>query len=144
MYLNQLPFDTYRVADLNTNAEIFISGHWHFPFMEKKNNTLFLNTGCLGRTDISEKDIVPTVYIIDTESREITDYSVGEVKEGTFDEKSYLEEKEKEQKQLEFLQILRSFNKDVDEVEQLLQSMNLDKVLLDNCLERYKNIKDSI
>ena len=60
-----LPYDHILIKDLAQyfNGKIFLCGHIHKPFYIMENNNLFVNTGPLIRTSITEKDIKPHVAV---------------------------------------------------------------------------------
>ena len=57
--------------DIKTNADIVLVAHYHHEWEKKVGNTLFKDIGCIGRRSITERDIKPSILIIDTEKREL-------------------------------------------------------------------------
>ncbi|MEK6880103.1 MAG: hypothetical protein AABY22_10865 [Nanoarchaeota archaeon] len=47
--------------DLKTNYDLILSAHIHHPYTYDK----VINVGCLGRTEISEADIKPSVLLVE-------------------------------------------------------------------------------
>jgi len=67
----EFPFATHVVPeDIKTNADLVLVGHYHDQWEKKIGDTTYLGIGCIGRMDISERDIIPTVLLIDTDKRE--------------------------------------------------------------------------
>ncbi len=57
--------------DIKTNADVVLVAHYHHEWEKTVGNTLFKDIGCIGRRSITEKDIKPSVLLIDTEKREM-------------------------------------------------------------------------
>ena len=57
--------------DIKTNADIVLVAHYHHEWEKTVGNTLFKDIGCIGRRSITEKDIKPSILLIDTDKREI-------------------------------------------------------------------------
>jgi len=58
-------FEHILINDINTNADIVISGHYHYSFEKKIGKTIFLNPGSIIRSDINEKDKKCYIYNIE-------------------------------------------------------------------------------
>ena len=68
----EFPFASHIICDdIKTNADIVLVAHYHKEWEKKVGNTLFKDIGCIGRRSITEKDIKPSVLLIDTDKREI-------------------------------------------------------------------------
>lgn len=70
-------FDDYTlIEDIKTEADIFLSGHFHLGWGPGKvNNTLFINPGSLGRVENTERVFPPSVCILNIEGKDI-DYEI--------------------------------------------------------------------
>jgi len=55
--------------DIKTNANLVLVAHYHNVWNKKVGNTEYLDIGCLGRLNINEHKIDPSVLILDTEKR---------------------------------------------------------------------------
>jgi len=58
------------VADeINTDADLILTAHYHQPWEKKIGKTQFVDIGCFGRTEISEANVEPSVLLLDSEKR---------------------------------------------------------------------------
>jgi len=55
--------------DIKTNADLVLIAHYHNVWKKKVGDTEYLDIGCLGRLNINEHKIEPSVIILDTEKR---------------------------------------------------------------------------
>lgn len=60
-----VPYDHILISNLakNFSKKIFLCGHNHKPFYVMENNNLFVNTGPLIRTSITEADVKPHISV---------------------------------------------------------------------------------
>ena len=60
-----VPYDHILISDLakTFNRKIFLCGHNHKPFYHMENNNLFVNTGPLIRTSITEANLKPHIAV---------------------------------------------------------------------------------
>ncbi len=133
---------------IKTNSNLVLIAHIHKPYKKVINNTTFLNIGCLGRDNIDENKVEPSVLLIDTDKR---DYEIIKLKSAKkaneiFDLSKYEELKASKKDIKEFLDSLKNTN---------LQSMNLgetitkigkeqkvDKIIIDYLLNKMENINE--
>jgi hypothetical protein len=57
------------ISKLESNLDIIFSSHNHTPFTKIIDDVKFINLGAIGRRDISEIDIEPSIVLLDTEKR---------------------------------------------------------------------------
>ena len=72
--LKSLPYQCMHIVmkDIKTDFDIVLVAHNHQQWNIKEiNGTKFINIGCFGRRKIDEKDIKPSVLLIDTETKEL-------------------------------------------------------------------------
>jgi len=70
-------FDDYTlIEDIKTEADVFLSGHFHLGWKPQKvNDTLFINPGSLGRVENVRRVFPPSVCILNIEGKNI-DYEI--------------------------------------------------------------------
>jgi len=70
---NPVPYPFILCKDLapHVKGKIVLCGHkhWSFYYKDKANDCIMINTGCLVRTSVSEKNHMPYVVILDTETK---------------------------------------------------------------------------
>jgi DNA repair exonuclease SbcCD nuclease subunit len=59
------------IVEINTDYDLVLSGHNHHPFSKIIDETKFVNIGCLGRRDINEGNIEPSIALLDTEKQSV-------------------------------------------------------------------------
>lgn len=98
------------VKQCKTNGDLILIGHWHQPYEIKVKETTFLNIGCLGRKSITEKDIKPSVLILDTEKRSYEIIKLKSAKKGEdcFDLEAYGDKRETKKDITEFIEKLQN------------------------------------
>ena len=72
--LKPLPYSAMHVCykDIKTDFDIVLVSHNHHGWGIKEiNGTKFVNISCLGRRKIDEKDIKPSVLLVNTETKEL-------------------------------------------------------------------------
>lgn len=104
--------------DIKTNYDYLLISHNHHPFEFKLNNTIFLDIGCVGRRKIDEKNIEPSVLLIDTETKELKTIKLKSAKKG-----SEVFDLEKIEKNKEFESNIDSFIESLNNVK--LQSLDI-------------------
>jgi DNA repair exonuclease SbcCD nuclease subunit len=57
------------IQEIETNFDLILSGHNHIYFHKIIDETEFYNLGCIGRLDINEGDVEPSVLFIDTNEK---------------------------------------------------------------------------
>lgn len=100
------------VQEIETDFTMIMVAHNHKPFKKIIDEVTFLNIGCIGRLNIDEADITPSIVIIDTDKR---DYKIillktAKPKEEIFDIKK--------------VEQLKGFEQDI---ENFIQSLNTTK-----------------
>jgi len=98
--------------NIKTNADLVLLGHYHHPFIVKTKTTTFLNVGSFGRNSINEMNIVPSVVLLDTETK---DYEIIKLKsaknaDDLFDRELFDKSKEKKKTIEEFLEAMKDTN----------------------------------
>ncbi len=79
----KFPFATHAVCDdIKTNADVVLVAHYHSEWEKQVGSTLYKDIGCVGRRSITEKDIKPSVLLIDTEKREMKEIFLKSAKPG--------------------------------------------------------------
>ena len=69
---SEFPFANHAVCeDIKTNVDVVLVAHYHKEWEKQVGSTLYRDIGCIGRRSITEKDIKPSVLIIDTAKREM-------------------------------------------------------------------------
>ena len=80
----EFPFASHVICDdIKTNADIILVAHYHKEWEKQVGSTLYKDIGCVGRRSITEKDIKPSVLLIDTDKREIKEIFLKSAKDGS-------------------------------------------------------------
>lgn len=119
-----------QIKDIETNYDVVLVAHNHQGFGAKRvGKTKFINIGCFGRTSINEKDIRPSLLIIDTESHIIDRYVLKSAKAGdeVFNVEEYNELKASEE---DLEQLIASLK------DARFQGINLRDIIEKVCEER--------
>ena len=97
---------------IKTNANLVVCGHYHTPFYKKVGNTEFVNIGCIGRLNINEAKIEPSVLLLDTDKRNWKIIKLKSAKPANqiFDLDHYDELKKEEKSIEDFINSLKSVN----------------------------------
>lgn len=115
-----LPYSAMHICykDIKSNYDYLLIAHNHHGFDFKLNNTRILNISCCGRRKINEKDISPTVLLIDTSTKKFEVIKLQSAKKGEdcFD-------LEKIEKQKEFEANINNFIESLSNVK--LQSLDI-------------------
>ena len=137
-----------EVKDLKTNANLVLLAHYHHPFKKEINDTTLLNIGCVGRANINEAKIEPSVLILDTEKRsyEIIKLKSSKRANEIFDLTKYEELKANKKDIKEFLNSLRDINfQSMDLSQQIVKigkEQKVDEKITNYILEIVEKIKD--
>jgi len=107
-FLKKVLHITYN--KIKTNANLILLAHYHHPFTKKSGDTTFLNIGSLGRDNINEAKIEPSICILDTKKRSYKVIKLKSAKkpEEIFDLAKYEELKDNEKSIEEFINTLNS------------------------------------
>ncbi len=95
----EFPYASHVVCDnIKTNADVVLVAHYHAEWEKQVGSTLYRDIGCIGRRSITEKDIKPSILLIDTEKREMKEIFLKSAKDGDeiFDLSKVEESKAKE------------------------------------------------
>lgn len=136
--LKKLPYQAmYVVAkDIKTDFDVVLVAHNHSQYGIKEiNGVKFVFLGALGRRKIDEKDIKPSVLLIDTESRKL---EIIELKSGKRAKEVFDLEKVREIKQFEG-EIINFINS-LSDVK--LQGLNIRSMV--EYIAKEKNVKQEI
>jgi len=132
-----------QIKDIKTNYDAVLIGHYHQPWGIKEiNNTKFINIGCIGRKSIDEKDIKPSVLLIDTDKREIKIIELKSAKPGkeVFDLEKVKAKKEFEGNINKFMESLDSTELQsidlIGKVNEIGKNSNTDKEIIDDLVKR--------
>ncbi len=137
-----------QVKDIQTNADLVLLAHYHKPFKKEINGITFLNIGCLGRDNIDEAEIEPSVLILDTDKRiyEIVKLKSAKPAEKIFDLAKYTELKGKEKDIKEFLDSLKNINFQAMDIGQQIvkigQEQKVEQNVINYVLENMEKMKN--
>ena len=129
---------------ISTNGDLILCGHYHHPFKKIVNGTEFLNIGCVGRLNINEANIEPSVLILDTDKRDYEIIQLKSAKKSTeiFDLSKYEELKKQEQSIDEFINTINSsewVTLDVlGQIEKFAKENKFEKQVVDYILRKVK------
>jgi len=124
-----LPQVMHIVYDkIKTNADLILIAHYHHNWNKKVENTEYLDIGCLGRLNINEADIEPSMLILDTEKRSYEIIKLKSAKPGSeiFDLSKIKEIKEFDNNINNFISSLQSTK---------VQSLSIRGIITDICKE---------
>jgi DNA repair exonuclease SbcCD nuclease subunit len=133
---------------IKTNFDLVLSGHLHHPFNKTIDDTIFLNTGCVGRLKTSEVDIEPSIALLDTETRsfKIIKLKSAKPKEEIFDLTKIQEIKAFESDIEKFIASLKStkFNKLdlLGMIKEIGKQRNIEKDVIQEVENRILNYKE--
>lgn len=79
-----LPYSAMHLCykDIKSNYDYLLIAHNHHPFKFKLNDSTIWDIGCTGRRKIDEKDISPSVLLINTETKELKTIPLSSAKKG--------------------------------------------------------------
>jgi len=133
---------------IKTNSNLVLIAHIHKPYKKVINNTTFLNIGCLGRDNIDENKVEPSVLIIDTDKRDYEIIKLKSAKKGNeiFDLSKYEELKASKKGIKEFLDSLRDVNFQSlnlgETITKIGKEQRVDKNIIDYLLNKMENINE--
>lgn len=125
---------------IQTNADLVLCSHYHHPFKKVVNNTVFLNIGCVGRNNINESDIEPSVLILDTVKRDYEIIKLTSAKKANkiFDLSKYEELKVNKTNIKDFIDSLKGTNFQSFDIGQQITHLanvnNISQKVVDNIL----------
>ncbi len=144
----EFPYASHIVyKDINTNANLFLCGHYHQPWEKLYHDTQFVNPGSFGRRSIAEKDIQPSCLLIDTEKRSWEKIPLKSAKppEECFDLSKVAEEKEADKNIDAFLEKVENFNFQSidfrDKIKEYAKVTNEDNEVVTNIIERLTKVE---
>lgn len=80
----EFPFASHIICDdIKTNADLVLVAHYHSEWEKQVGSTLYKDIGCIGRRSITERDIKPSILIINTEKREMKEIFLKSAKNGS-------------------------------------------------------------
>ncbi len=138
------------VDDIKSNADLVLVAHYHNQWEKMVGDTKYLDIGCVGRRSITEKNIEPSVLLIDTEKRstEIIKLKSAKPAEIIFDLSKVDEKKEFDAGIDEFVKSIESVDfqssKIEDNVSFIAKEKNVRKKVVDLIFKKIKelDIKD--
>jgi hypothetical protein len=136
-----------QCKDIKTNANLILCSHWHQSFKQTINNTTFLNIGCVGRNNINEAKIEPSVLLIDTDKKsyEIIKLKSAKPANEIFNLTKYEELKQNEKSIEQFIATLNSTTCQASDlcsqVKIIGKQENIEKEVIDYGLRRINEIK---
>lgn len=133
-------FNHLLVKDFKTDADIVLLGHLHEPFTIKIKNTTFINTGCIFRKSITEKENKVSVLIVDTKTREIELKEI-KINNDVFEKVERTSERE-EENFLNDLQEINDFR--LENVWDLLQKLPLTELIRQECSNRLSQSEEEL
>lgn len=151
-YINPdpLPFLYLPTAEVKTNADLFLLGHYHKPSDITIGKTRFINPGALSRWAIDEASRIPTILLIDITGGIINidkiPLSCAKKAEKIFDLNSAALVNQKEDQLAAFMESLESTSFESVDIEQLVLSagknQKLEEKILNKSLEKIREAKE--
>jgi len=140
-----VPYDHILLQNLPGNKIVYLLGHYHKYFICKVNDNVFVNTGPLIRTDISEQDHAPCAALLtfeDSKIKSIKKLALTSAKNNVFVKESV------EQKPLDFVDSIRNTTFQYcdlfDLTKQIAASVNTPKEIVANALARLEKVQREI
>ncbi len=134
----EFPFASHVICDdIETNADVVLVAHYHKEWEKQVGSTLYKDIGCIGRRSITEKDIKPSILIIDTEKREMKEIFLKSGKPGNeiFDLSKVDEMKAKDHSLNEFIQSIEDVQFQetsiIDTIKYIAKEKKIDKKPVD-------------
>lgn len=145
-----LPFSAMHLCykQLKTNYNYILVAHNHHSFKFKLNDTTIWDIGCTGRRKIDEKDITPSVLLIDTETKELKTIPLSSAKKGeeVFDLEKVAKAKEFEGNIDNFISSLSNVKlQSLDirgKIESIAKETKVDKEIVDEIIKRIGEQED--
>lgn len=134
--------------EIKTNADLVLVSHYHQPYQKQVKNTMFLDIGCLGRDNIDEANIKPSVLLVDTDKRKYDIIPLKSAKPGheIFDLSKYEELKGNKKNIKEFLNSLKDINFQTldlgQQITKLGKEQNIEQKTIDYILNKLSEVKD--
>ena len=134
-------------SELDTNYDLILTAHWHQPWNKKIGNTEFLNPGCIGRTEISEANIKPSVVLLDTKTRSYEIIELKKAKPGNqvFDLSKKDDETERKNDLEDFISSLKGLkSQSLDlrgNIENIAKINNTDREVVDLIINKMSEIE---
>lgn len=146
----EFPFASHAICDdIKTNADIVLVAHYHSEWEKQVGSTLYKDIGCVGRRSITEKDIKPSVLLIDTDKREIKEIFLKSAKPGNeiFDISKVDEMKANNNNLDEFKKMIEDVQfqemRIQDTVKYIAKEKNIDKKPVDLILNKIGELDDT-
>ncbi len=138
------------VDDIKTNADLVLVAHYHNQWEKIVGDTKYLDIGCVGRRSITEKNVEPSVLLIDTVKRSAEVILLKSAKKGedVFDLSKVDEKKDFDAGIDDFVKSIESVDfqssKIEDNVSFIAKEKNVDKKVVDLIFKKIKelDIKD--
>jgi len=131
------------IKEIETDYDIILLAHYHQPWGIKIiNDTKFINLGSIGRLDINEADIIPSVLFIDADTQETKIIPLKSAKPGSevFDLTKVTKAKAFEEDIDKFIASLQTTTfTELDLrgiVEEVGKQKEIDREIIDNLIER--------
>ena len=146
-----LPYSAMHLCyqDIKSNYDYILVSHNHHPFNLQIKNTKILNIGCIGRRKIDEKDIFPSVLLIDTSTKKFEIIKLKSAKKGeeVFDLEKIEKNKEFEGNINSFIESLSNVklqSLDIREkIESIAKETKVDKEVVNEVINRIGKEEDN-
>ena len=146
-----LPYSAMHLCykQLKTNYDYILVAHNHHPFKFKLNNTTIWDIGCTGRRKIDEKDIEPSVLLIDTSTKKFEIIKLKSAKKGeeVFDLEKIEKQKEFEGNIINFIESLNNVKlQSLDirgRITEIAKETKVEKEVLDEVIQRIGREEDN-
>jgi len=124
------PYASHVVCDdIKTNADLVLVAHYHAQWEKVIGNTRYLDIGCLGRTSITERNVEPSIVLLDTEKRSIEVIKLKSAKKGEeiFDMTKVDEKKEFDAGIEKFIKSIESTDFQASNIEDTIKFIGKEK-----------------
>lgn len=139
-----LPFQYVHPKDVNTNCDLFLLGHWHYPFNYGK----FYNPGSIARWSIDSRKRIPQVLIIETHPLSITPVPLKSSSLAQWNLEAITEEREREMELNKFVVSLENTQFEsfdiVEVVKQAGLKQGIESDIVKEALEKIMKAKESL
>lgn len=143
-----VPYSHILISDLakSFSKKIFLCGHNHKPFYVMENNNLFVNTGPLIRTSITEADVKPHISVFVKKNLNISYYEKFiPINQDVFIKQDLDISKEPE---LTFNEVLKNtdlvFNNIYEVLDHIVKELNIDPKYSDLLKKRLENAEQQL
>jgi DNA repair exonuclease SbcCD nuclease subunit len=136
------------INQVETDADLVLCGHTHHPFNKIIDDVKFLNPGSVGRCDIDEADIEPSIVLLDTEKRstKVIKLKSAKPKEEIFDLTKIQQIKNFENDIEKFIASLNTTNFTsldlLGQIKEIGKKQKVDKEIIEEVENRIKNYKN--